>query len=87
MPCPLPCYLLHSKEAKEIEQSLAMGIVKQDTLNKIEKLDKDLIDYAVDHMTAAPLAKEFLKKLTYCQIEKNKKDAISKLHELQIPIN
>lgn len=36
--------MLKGKDAKEIEQTLASGIVKQDTLDKIEKLKKDLVD-------------------------------------------
>ena len=78
--------MLHSKEAKEIEQDLAAGIVKQETLNKIEKLDKNLADFAIDRMTFAPLAKEFLKKLTDCKIERKKHHSIQRLYELQIPI-
>lgn len=34
--------LLHGKEAQGIEQELAAGIVRQDTLDRIEKLDKNL---------------------------------------------
>lgn len=78
--------MLHSKEAKEIEQNLAEGVVKQETLDKISKLDKDLGDFAIDHMTLAPLAKEFLKKFTDCQIERKKQYSVQRLYELQIPI-
>lgn len=79
--------MLHSKEAKDIEHDLATGIVRQETLDKKEKLDKDLADYAIDHMTLAPLAKEFLKKLSYSQIERNKQYSLLRLYELQIPIH
>lgn len=79
--------MLHSKEVKEIEQDLAAGIVKQETLDKKEKLDKDLADFAIGRMTLAPLTKEFLKKLTYCQIERNKQYSVQRLLELQIPIH
>ena len=48
-------------------------MVKQDTLDKIEKLNKNLVDMGVGHMTASPLAKEFLKKLSYYQIEQSSK--------------
>lgn len=79
--------MLHSKEVKEIEQDLAAGIVKQETLDKKEKLDKDLADFAIGRMTLAPLTKELLKKLTYCQIERNKQYSVQRLLELQIPIH
>lgn len=78
--------ILHGKDAKEIEQTLAEGKVKNDTLDKIEKLNKDLTDFAVDQMTVTPLSKEFLKKLSYSQIEQNKHFSSQKLLELQIPI-
>ena len=78
--------ILNGRDAKDIEQTLAKGIVKQDTLDKIEKLDKDLTNEAIEHMTIAPLAKEFLKKLTCYQIEHSKHLTMLKLNELQIPI-
>lgn len=78
--------ILNGKEAKEIEQTLAEGIVKQDTLNRIAKLNKDLVDIAVSHISLAPLAKDLLKQLTYFQIEQNKRGTLLKLNELQIPI-
>ena len=78
--------MLKGKDAKEIEQTLASGIVKQDTLDKIEKLKKDLVDMGVEHMTVSPLAKEFLKKLSYYQIEQSKSLAMMRINELQIPV-
>lgn len=77
--------ILNGKDAKDIEQTLAKGIVKQDTLDKIEKLYKDLTDKAIEKMTVSPLAKVFLKKLSYSQIEQDKLVASHKLLELQIP--
>ena len=78
--------ILNGKDAKDIEQTLAKGIVKQDTLDKIEKLNKDLTDFAVDQMTVTPFSKEFLKKLSYSQIEQNKHFSSQRLLELQIPV-
>lgn len=79
--------ILNGKDAKEIEHDLAAGIVKQETLDKKVKLDKDLVDFAFERMTLSPLVKEFLKKLTYCQIERNKQYSVQRLYELQIPIH
>jgi hypothetical protein len=74
--------MLHSKEAKEIEKNLAEGVVKQETLDKIAKFDKDLGDFAIDRMTLAPLTKEFLKKLTDCQIGRKKQYSMQRLYGL-----
>ena len=57
--------LLHGREALEIERSLAEADVKQDVLDKIEKLKKDLVDMTIEHLTTAVVVKEFLKKLSY----------------------
>lgn len=58
--------LLIGQEAQEIEQGLFEGIVKK-TLDKTEKLNKDLIDMVVDHITISYQAKVILKKLPYYQ--------------------
>lgn len=77
--------ILNGKDAKDIEQTLAKGIVKQDTLDKIEKLYNDLTDKAIEKMTVTLWAKDFLKKLSYGQLEQDKLYASQKLPELQIP--
>lgn len=61
--------------------------VRQDTLDRIEKFNKDLTDFAVEQMTVAPLVKEFLKRLTYYQIEQNKREAVMKQNDLRIGVN
>ena len=76
--------LLHGREAIEIERSLAEAEVKQDVLDKIEKLYKDLVDMAIEHLTTDAVVKEFLKKLTYYQIEQNKRMAEIRLKDLQL---
>ena len=76
--------LLLGKEALEIEHSLAVADVKQDVLDKIEKLYKDLVDMAIAHLTTDAVVKEFLKKLTFYQIEQNKRLAEIRLNDLQL---
>lgn len=76
--------LLHGREALEIERSLAEADVKQDVLDKIEKLDKDLVDMAVEHLATDAVVKEFLRNLTYYQIEQNKHLAEKRLKDLQL---
>ena len=53
-------------------------------LDKIEKLNKDLADMAIAHLSIDALVKEFLKKLTYYQIELNKCLAEIRLKGLQL---
>lgn len=76
--------LLHGREVLEIERSLAEADIKQDVLDKIEKLNKDLVDMAIEHLTTEAVVKEFLKKLTYYQIEQNKRLAEIRLKDLQL---
>lgn len=76
--------LVHGREALEIERSLAEADVKKDVLNKIEKLNKDLVDMAIEHLTTDVVVKEFLKSLSYYQIEHNKRLAELRLKDLQI---
>lgn len=76
--------VLCGKEALEIERSLAEADVKQDVLDKIEKLNKDLVDMAIEHLSTDAVVKEFLKKLSYYQIEQNKRLAEVRLKDLQI---
>lgn len=76
--------LLHGKEALEIERSLADADVKQEVLDKIEKLYKDLVNMAIEHLSTEALVKEFLKKLSYYLIELNKRLAEIRLTDLQM---
>lgn len=77
--------MLHCSPALEIERSLAEEAdVKQAVLDKIEKLNKDLVDMAIEHLTTDAVVKEFLKKLIYYQIEKNKRLAEIRLKDLQL---
>lgn len=77
---------LHGSDVTEIEQSLAEGLVKQDTLDKIERLDKDLVDTATERMSLAPTMKEILRYITYNKIERSKHLTATELAELQIPV-
>jgi stalled ribosome rescue protein Dom34 len=74
--------LLNGREALEIERSLAEADIKQDVLDKIEKLYKDMVDMAIEHLSTEALLKEFLKKLSYYQIEQNKRLAKIRLMDL-----
>ncbi len=79
--------MLKGKDFYEIERDLAERIIKRDTFDKIERLDKDLVDICIENMAVAPLVKVFLKQLSYSQIERNKQFAIMEMNELHIPID
>ncbi len=76
--------LLHGWEAIEIERRLADADIKHDILDKIEKLNKDLVDMAIEHLATDAVVREFMKKLFYYQIEQNKRLAEIKLNDLQL---
>lgn len=76
--------VLQGREVLEIERSLAAEDVKQDVLDKIEKLNKDLVDMAIEHLSTDAVVKEFLKSLSYYQIAQNKRFAEVRLKDLQL---
>lgn len=76
--------LLHGRDALEIERRLANADVRPDILDKIEKLNKDLVDMAIEHLETDIIVKDFLKKLSYHQIEHNKWLAEIRLKNLQL---
>lgn len=78
--------MLHGKDAKEIERSLAEGMVSSDLLDKIAKLEKDLAYMGIDHLTTDQLVKEFLKTLLYLKVEQDKQAEKARLENLQIKI-
>jgi hypothetical protein len=53
------------KDVMDIESDLMEGTVNKNTLDKIEKLGKDLVDLALKHIPMGALEKLFLKQL-YC---------------------
>lgn len=76
--------LLHGRDALEIERRLAEADVKQDILDKIEKLDKELVDMAVEHLATDIVVKDFLKMMSYHWIERDKRLAEIRLNDLQL---
>ena len=78
--------LLSSKDVQDVKNDLANGVVSQATLDKIEKLNKDLGDIAIDHIDANPLWKQFLKQLYDMKVESDKTAEMMRLKTLQIPV-
>ena len=78
--------MLHGKDAQDVEKDLAVGTVSKSTLDKIEKLYKDIADVAVEQLKTDAMVKEFLKRLTHLKIEQDKKAEELRLKILGISI-
>lgn len=78
--------ILNGVDVKAIESSLAEGLVSKELLDKIEHLDKQLVDVAVEHIKTNDLVREFLKRLSYLKIEEDKHSALIMLNVMKIPV-
>ena len=78
--------MLHCKDARDVEKDLAEGTVLKSTLDKIEKLNKDIADVAVEQLKTDAVVKEFLKRLTHLKLEQDKKAEELRLRALNISI-
>ena len=76
--------MLHCKDAQDVEKDLAEGTVSKSTLDKIEKLNKDIADVAVEQLKTDAVVKEFLKRLTHLKLEQDKKAEELRLKALNI---
>lgn len=79
------CFLtLSGKDVQDVEKALGEGKVSQTMLSKVEKLNKDLVDEAVEHLRSDALVKEFWKQLSYLKIEQEKHGAEVRLGALKL---
>lgn len=78
--------LFRGKDVLDVERDLAEGVVRQNTLDKIEKIDKEFADIIVDHIDNNPLRKQLLKQLLHMIAENNKAVALMRLNTLEIPV-
>lgn len=78
--------MLHGKDAQDVEKDLAVGTVSKSTLDKIEKLNKDIADVAVEQLKTDAVVKEFLKRLTHLKLEQDKNAEELRLRALGISI-
>ena len=78
--------MLHGKDVKDVEKDLVEGILSKGTLDKIEKLNKDIADVAVEELKTDAVVKELLKRLTHLKIEQDKKAEEVRLKTLNISI-
>lgn len=78
--------MLHCKDAQDVEKDLAEGSVSKNTLDKIEKLNKDIADVAVEQLKTDTVVKDFLKRLNHLKIEQEKRAEELRLKTLNISI-
>ena len=78
--------MLHGKDAQDVEKDLAEGTLSKNTLEKIEKLNKDIADVAMEQLNTDVVAKEFLKRLTHLKLEQDKNAEELRLRALNISI-
>jgi hypothetical protein len=76
--------LFRGKDVQDVERDLAEGVVRQSTLDKIERIDKEFADIIVEHIDNMPLRKQLLKQLLHRVVENNKTMAIMRLNELGV---
>lgn len=78
--------ILDGRDVKDVERDLAAGIVKKSTLDKVERLNKDLADTCLEHVQMNPSVREFWKQLSHIKIELDKAGERERLAALQISV-
>ncbi len=78
--------ILNGRDAGDVERDLAAGVVRKSTLDKIEKLNKDLVDTCLEHIQMNLLVREFWKQMAHIKIESDKAGEKERLAALQIPV-
>ncbi len=76
--------IVAGKEVQEVEKALTDGNVSNTVLSKIEKMNKDLVDEAVEHLRTDALVKEFWRHLSYLRIEQEKRGAEMRMSDLKL---
>ena len=79
--------LFRGTDIRDVERDLSEGVVRQSTLDKIEKIDKDFADIIVDHIDNIPLRKQLLKQLLHRVVENNKTRATMRLNALGVSLS
>lgn len=78
--------VLNGRDVADVERDLAGGVVRKSTLDKIEKLNKDLADTCLEHIQMSSLLREFWKQRAHIKIENDKAGEQERLVALQIPL-
>ena len=75
--------MLKGKDAESIEKELAYGNISRSTLDRIEKLYKDLTDFGLEHIHKCAIWKMLVKRICYSNIENGKKDALIRIDDVR----
>lgn len=78
--------ILNGQDVKAVERDLAAGVVKRSTLDKIEKLNKDLAGTCLEHIQMNPFVREFWKQMAHIKIERDKAGEQDRQAVLQISV-
>ena len=78
--------ILNGRDVADVERDLASGVVRRSTLDKIEKMNKDLADTSLEHIQMNPLVREFWKQMAHIKIERDKVGEQERLAALHIPV-
>lgn len=79
--------ILYDKIVSEVERELSERSISSVLLDRIEKLEKDLIDVAVEIIQTDAIFKELLKRMAYLRIEQDKQGAVLRLSLLNISVS
>ena len=79
-------FILDGSDVIEIEKALDNGLVNQDLLDKVERVNKDLVRVAIDNLKSEELLKLYLKTLIYIKIEHEKAAEKVRLGKLNIEV-
>jgi hypothetical protein len=78
--------ILNGYEVGMVEQRLSEGKVTNGVLNRIEELNKRLVDTILEHLKTDAIMKEFMKQICYLRIEQEKDAEEMRLGMLRIPV-
>lgn len=78
--------ILNGQDVADVERDLAAGVVKKSTLDKIEKLNKDLVDTCLEHIQMNHLVREFWRQMAHIKIERDITGEQERLSALHIPV-
>jgi len=79
-------HILEGNDVSEVERALSECKVTMSILDKVEKINKDIVDIAIDHIKTEELAKMILKNLIYMKIAQEKNVEKMRLGELNIEL-
>ena len=79
--------ILHSHDVEDVKKRLRENPIRRTTLDKMEKVYKDHVDFAIEHLHESPLIKQFWKQLSHTHIEQSKHIELQRLNYLGIELS